>query len=61
MKKRTRFLQKYFCNDFERDFGHLVVIELSEENFPVGSFIVKIPMAHRFYEDSHPYYVTAPN
>ncbi|MGD0340496.1 MAG: hypothetical protein ABSA76_02135 [Bacteroidales bacterium] len=60
MEKKTKFLQKYICLDFERDFGYLVVIEISEENIPIGSFIVKIPMAHRFYEDSQ-YYVTAPN
>lgn len=61
MKKRPRFLQKYICLDFERDFGYLVVIEISEENIPIGSFIVKIPVANRFYEDSHPYYATSPN
>jgi len=61
MNKRPRFLQEYFCLDFENNFGFLVVIQISEENTPVGSFIVKIPMAHRFYEDSHHYYVTAPN
>ena len=61
MIKKTRFLQKYFCLDFEKDFGYLVVIEISEENIPVGSFIVKIPMAHSYYENSHNYYVTAPN
>ena len=60
MKNKTRFLQEYFCPDFERDFGYLVLIEIVDD-IPIGSLIVKMPMAHRFYEEGHPYYATSPN
>ncbi len=61
MEKKYKFLQKYFCNNFEIDFGYLIIIELSSENdAPIGVFLVKIPMAHHFYENSR-YYTTSPN
>ena len=60
MKKKTRFLQEYFCLDFENDFGYLVLIEIVEDK-PIASFVVKIPASFKYYEALHNYYATSPN
>ena len=60
MNKRPRFLQEYFCLDFEKDFGYLVLIEIVDD-IPIASFIVKIPASFKYYEETHNYYATTPN
>jgi hypothetical protein len=60
MNKRLQFLQKYFCINPEDDFGYLVITEIVD-GIPVGSFVVKIPVAFKFYEETHSYYATTPN
>jgi len=58
--KKTRFLQEYFCIDYEKDFGYLVLIEIVDD-IPIRSFMVKIPPSFKYYEETHKYYVTTPN
>lgn len=46
--KKTRFLQEYFCIDYEKDFGYLVLIEIVDD-IPIRSFMVKIPPSFKYY------------
>lgn len=60
MEKKLRFLQEYVLINPDKDFGYLVLIETLDD-VPTGNcFIVKIPVAHHFYDEVR-YYATSPN